>query len=113
METLMPAALSLCARALSACARGGVPKGKCDRSPADFADTVERGIREFKGLAVRLLTGFVALGIFFLALSAASPPGSGMVIEARSDGSVIVRGGSVQPSFTPFSAAMWSDSIGR
>jgi hypothetical protein len=50
-------------------------------------------------LAARLLVCFVALGLFLAALGR---------VSSAADGSA-----TAQASFTPFNAAMWSESIGR
>ena len=50
-------------------------------------------------LAMRLLASFVALGLLFALLGSQTSSGAGPTMA--------------QASLTPFSAAMWSDSIGR
>lgn len=61
----------------------------------DYFGEIFRGYR----LAARLVASFVALALLFAALGAAG------LSETRVP--------KAQPSFTPFSAAMWSESIGR
>lgn len=83
-----------------------------DRAIPGEIDTVERDVHDAYGLAARLLASFVALALLIGAFHVLAPSAES---SARGEGTgrtASVRG-VAQPSLTPFSAATWSESIGR
>jgi hypothetical protein len=73
-----------------------------DRAHSSWMGEVERDIGRAYGLAARLAATFVMLGLLLTA-SHTTPPAAGEPVEIAE----------AQPSLTPFSAATWSESMGR
>jgi hypothetical protein len=74
------------------------PAGACDGEFWNHIGALERRMRDAEAVVARLLASLALLGFLFAMLDAAAP--------AQPDTKA-------QASFTPFSMATWSESIGR
>ncbi len=108
----MDALMLLAGQVLQAQAPEGEPERR-RRGPQfwEVVGALERDIAEAWRIAARMLAGFVVLALLLVGAHSAMPAEQGL----RADCLDCPRPAAQrpQPSFSPLSAATWSDSIGR